>query len=195
MGLLRDKFRWNLLQSSSAGQLYNKAFVFRIVTISVVTVSCYSKSVNTNYALLKQTWCGPVSCSDHLFTRHLFYPTYYFYCPCLNSLCPSGDAETRTVSSAMVAGGQSCCQNVLESAAGKSYQRRDFCCKQPCRWITTLIWTFCVVLLQPSSLSSKWATPATKTLWLRLWTSSSGCASGRGYCCWLVEVAVPSADS
>lgn len=130
---------------------------------------------------------------QYLFTRHLFYPMYYFDCPCLNFLCPSGNGETRTVPFAVDANGQ-ICQNVLETTAGKSDQTRGLCCKQPRRWVTLSFEHFCVVLLQ-SSLSSKWATHATKTLWLRLWTTSSGCASGRGYCFCLLEVAVPSADS
>lgn len=35
IGSLREKFKWNFLQSSSAGQLYNKAFVLRLFTISL----------------------------------------------------------------------------------------------------------------------------------------------------------------
>lgn len=40
MGLLREKFRQNLWQSSSAGQLYNRALVLRVFTTSVVPLSC-----------------------------------------------------------------------------------------------------------------------------------------------------------
>lgn len=37
--------------------------------------------------------------------------------------------------------GQSC-QNMLENPGGKSDQKRRLSCKQPSRWIITVIWTF-----------------------------------------------------